>query len=98
MTSPTKFYHLIHITLEICSCDQSLVTLAFLWEKLSQLQFYKNLNRKAAFFKGWSWFKFSKLGLALDADLKFYISVARWSKLKARKFWGLIPMFVEGTR
>ena len=46
------------------SCDQSLVTAAFLWEKLSQPQFYKDLTRKIAFFEGWSWFKFNNLGLA----------------------------------
>ena len=40
MTSPTKFYHVIQIILYMCSCDQSLVTVAFLWEKLSQPQFY----------------------------------------------------------
>ena len=36
------------------SCDQSLVILIFLWEKLSQSQFDKDLtrNRKAAFFDG----------------------------------------------
>ena len=50
-----KFYHLIQIIFWMCSCDQSLVTLAFLWEKLSQPQFYKDLTR---FSEGWSWFKF----------------------------------------
>ena len=30
MTSPTKFYHVIQIIMEIWSSDQSLVTLAFL--------------------------------------------------------------------
>ena len=50
MTSPTKFYQVIQIILYMCSCDQSLVTLAFLWEKLSQPQFYKDLTRKTAFF------------------------------------------------
>ena len=29
--------------------------------------------------------------------LKFYISVAKGLKLKVRKFWGLIHMFVEVT-
>ena len=29
---------------------------------------------------------------------KFYTSVAEKLKLKVRKFWGLIPMFVEVTR
>ena len=33
----------------------------------------------------------------LDMDLKFYTSVVKGSKLKIRKFWGLIPTFVEVT-
>ena len=41
----------------------SLVTLAFLWEKLPQPQFYKNLTRKTTFLRGvldsssiiWDW-------------------------------------------
>ena len=79
------------------SYDQSLVTLAFLWEKLSQPQFYKDLTRKTTFFEGWSWFKFDNLGLELGKNLKFYTSVVKGLKLKARKFWGLIPTFVEVT-
>ena len=81
----------------MCSCDQSLVTLAFLWEKLSQPQFYKDLTRKTAFFEGWSWFKFNNLGLALGTNSKFYNSLAKGLKLKVRKFQGLLLMFVEGT-
>ena len=81
----------------MCSCDQGLVTLAFLREKLSQPQFYKYLTRKTAFFEEWSWFKFNNLGLVLGTDLKFYTSLAKGLKLKARKFWGLIPTFVEVT-
>ena len=53
------------------------------------------MTRKTAFFEGWSWFKFNNLGLALGTNLKFYTSVAKGLKLKVRKFWGLIPMFVE---
>ena len=30
-------------------------------------------------------------------DLKFYASVQKALKLKVRKFWGLIPTFVEVT-
>ena len=30
-----KFYHVIQIILYMWSCDQSLVTVAYLWEKLS---------------------------------------------------------------
>ena len=69
------------------SCDQSLVTVAFLWEKLSQPQFYKYLTRKTAFFERWSWFKFNNLGLALCTNLKSDTTVAKGSKLKVRKFW-----------
>ena len=98
MTSPTKFYHVIQIIMYICSCEQSLVTLAFLWEKLSQPQFYKDLTKKIAFFEGWSWFKFNNLGLPLGANLKFYTSVAKRLQLKIRKFWRLISTFVEVTR
>ena len=68
------------------SCDQSLVTLAFLREKLLQPQFCKDLARKIAFFEGWSWFKFNNLGLTLSTNSKFYTSVAKGLKLKARKF------------
>ena len=81
----------------MCSCDQSLVTQSFLWEKLSQPQFYKNLTRKTTFFEEWSWFKFNNLGLALGTNLKFYTSVAKGLKPKAKRFWGLIPTFVEVT-
>ena len=97
MTSPAKFYHVIQIILLMCSCDQSFVTLAFLWKKLSQPHFSKDLTRKTASFEVWSWFKFNNLGLALDTNLKFYTSVTKGLKLKARKFWGLIPTFVEVT-
>ena len=68
------------------SCDQGLVTLAFLREKLSKSQFYKDLTRKPAFFEGWSLFKFNNLGLPLGMNLKFYTSVAEGLKLKFRKF------------
>ena len=81
----------------MCSCDQILVTLAFLREKLLQPQFYKDLTRKTTFFEGWSWFKFNNLGLALGANLKVYTSVAKRLKLKVRKFWGVIRTFVEVT-
>ena len=81
----------------MCSCDQILVTLAFLWEKLSQPQFYKVLTRKMLFFEGWSSLKFNNLGLALVTNLKFYTSVAKGWKLKVKKFWGLICTFLEVT-
>ena len=81
----------------MCSCDQSLVTLAFLRETLLQPQFCKDLTRKTAFFEGWSSFKFNNLGLALGTNLKFYTSVAKGLKLKVRKFWGLTRTFVKVT-
>ena len=95
--TPPKIYHVIQIILYMCSCDQSLVTVALLWEKLSQPQFYKDLTRNTAFFEGWSWFKFNNLGLAVGTNLKFYTSVAKRLKLKVRKFLGLIPTFLEVT-
>ena len=53
------------------------------------------MTRKTASFEGWSWFKFNNFGLALGTNLKIYTSVAKGSKLKFRKFWGLIPTFIE---
>ena len=97
MTSSTIFHHVIQVISQIWSCDQSLVTVAFLQKRLTQPQFYKGLTRKTSFFDRWSWFKFNNLGLALGTNLKFYTSVAKGLKLKVRKFWGLIPTFVEVT-
>ena len=64
---------------------------------LSQPQFYKDLTRKTVFFEGWSWFKFNNLRLAVGTNSKSYTSKAKSLKLKVRKFWGLIPTFVEVT-
>ena len=97
MKSTTKFYHEIQIILQMRSYDQRFVTVAFLWEKLSQPQFDRNLTRKTVFFEGWFWFKFNKLGLTQGTNLKFYTSVIKGSKLKVRKFPGLIRTFVEVT-
>ena len=79
------------------SCDQSLVTRAFPWKKLWLPQFYINFTRKSNFFEGCSWFKFNNIGEALGVALNFYTSVTKGLKLKVRKFWGLIPAFVEVT-
>ena len=54
-------------------------------------------KKKTIFFKGGSWFKFNNLGLVLVMTLKCYYSVAKGLKLQVRKFWGLIPAFVEAT-
>ena len=55
------------------------------------------VDQKTAFLEGWPCFKFNNLGLALGTNLKFYTSVGKGWKLKLRKLWGLIPMFVENT-
>ena len=55
------------------------------------------MTRKTASFEGWSWFKFNNLGLTLGTNLRFYTSVAKGLKLQVRKFWRLIPTFVEVT-
>ena len=70
---------------------------SILWEKLSYLQFYKDLTRKIIFSERKSWFKLSNLRLALDMALKFYTSLAIGLKLKVKTFWRLIPTFVEVT-
>ena len=53
-TSPTKCYHVIQNILYMWSCHKSFVTLAFLWKKFSERQFYKYLTRKINFFDGYS--------------------------------------------
>ena len=55
------------------------------------------MTRRNNFFEGCCWFKFNNLGLALGMALTFYTSMAKGLKLKVRKFWGLIPTFVEVT-
>ena len=57
----------------------------------------QGFDQKNDFFEGWSSFKFNNLGLALGMALKFYTSVAKESKLKVRKFFGLILTFVKVT-
>ena len=55
------------------------------------------MKRKTNFFEGQSWFKFNILGLVLDTNLKFYTSLSKALKLKARKYRGLIRTFAEFT-
>ena len=71
-------------------------SISFLWEKLQEPQFYKDL-RKNCFFEGWSWLTSNNLGLVLGTNLKIYTSVPKGLKLTVRKFWELIPTFVEVT-
>ena len=54
-----------------------------------------DLTRKNTFFEEWSSLKVNHLGLALGMALKFYTSVAKGLKLKARKFLGLMLKFAE---
>ena len=57
----------------------------------------QGFDQKKQFFEEWSLFKFSDLGLVLGINLKFYVSVAKGSKLKVRNLWELILTFGEGT-
>ena len=41
--------------------------------------------------------KFNNLGLSLGTNVKIYTNVPKGLKLKVRKFWELIPTFVEVT-
>ena len=59
---------------------------------ISILQEFDQKNR---FFGGLSWLRVNNLGLALGMNLKFYTSMAKGLKLKARKFWQLFSTFVE---
>ena len=53
------------------------------------------MTKEKNFFEGCAWFKFNNLGLALVMALKFYAIVAKGFKLKVKRFWVLIPAFVE---
>ena len=58
----------------------------------------QRFDLKNQFFEVCCWFKFNNLELALGMALKFYTSVAKGLKLKAREFFvGLIPTSVEST-
>ena len=57
----------------------------------------QGFDQKNQFFKGWFWFKFNNLELALGMASKFYTSVTKGSKSKVRRFYGLILTFLEVT-
>ena len=59
------------------SCDQSLVTLAFIITSI-----LKGFDQKNQFFEGRSWFTFNNLELALGMALKLYTSATKELKLK----------------
>ena len=55
----------------------------------------QEFDQKNCFSEGLSWLKVNNLGLALGINLKFYTSMAKGLKLKARKFLRLFSTFVE---
>ena len=58
----------------------------------------QGFNQKSELFlEGCYWFKFNYLGLVLDMALRFYAMVEKGLKLQVRKFWRVIPTFVEVT-
>ena len=69
MASPTKFYHVTQIILQIWLCDQSLVTLAFLGEVIITPISEGFDQKNHFFFEESSWFKFNNLELVLGMVL-----------------------------
>ena len=83
--------HTVDVVLCSKFCDSSISTREVITNSILQGFDLKKKN----FFEAWSWFKFNNLGLALGMTLKFYTSVAKGLRLKVRKFWGLLSVFVE---
>ena len=71
MTSPTKFYHVTQIIVDV-----------FMWPKFGNFCIYmreviitstlRGFDQKKHFFEGWSWLKFNNLEQALGMALKLY--------------------------
>ena len=99
--------YIYDVTRKILSRDSNYIVDVVMWPKFGNcniymreviiISFYKDLTRKTAFSEGWFWLKFNNLGLALGMNLKFYTSVEKELELKVRKFYGLVPTFVEVT-
>ena len=97
------------VTNHILSHDWNYTVPVFMWPKFgnssismrkcsiitSILQGFN--QKKHFFFESWSWFGFNNLGLALGMSLKVYNSVVIRLKLKVKKVWRLIPVFLEVT-
>ena len=81
----------------VISFDWNYIVDVIKWPKFGNSSASKDLSRKNNFLKGCSCFKFNNLGLACGMALKFYTNVAKGFELKVRKFWRLIPTFVEVT-
>ena len=95
----------VHIVInKILSCDSNYVVDVVMWPTFgnSSVSMGKviialvllGLDQKNNIFEECSWLKFNILGVALGVALKFYTSVAKGLKLKIRKFWRIIQMFV----
>ena len=92
---------------KILSRDSDYIVCIVMWPKLSNSRISKNevivnsilfgFDQKNHLFARCSWFKFNNLGLALPMALIFYTGLAKELKLRVRRFWGLIPTFVEVT-
>ena len=106
-----KYYDVIsfvvEVTIKILSHDSNYIVDAVTWPKFGNSNFcmkeviitssLQGFYQKKLFFRERSCFKFNNLGLTLGINLKFYFRVAKRLKLNVRKFWGLIPAFVEIT-
>ena len=68
----------------MCSCDQSLVTLAFLLEKLPWPQLCKDLNKKPIFVRG----ALGASSIIWDYDWKYNCS--KGVETKSQKIFGAI--------
>ena len=64
---------------------------------MASINSIKTWPEKTIFLRGGLGLKFSDLRLALGMALKFYTSVANGSKLKVRKFYGLVSTFGKVT-
>ena len=84
------------VTNKILSRDSNYNVNAVMWAKFGNSS---TSVREVIIFdqKGWFWFMFNNLGLALGTNLKFYTSVSEGLRVKVRMFWGLIPTFAEVT-
>ena len=96
---------IVHVVInKILSCDSNYVADVVMWSTFgnSSVSMGKviialvllGLDQKNNIFEECSWLKFNILGVALGVALKFYTSVAKGLKLKIRKFWRIIQMFV----
>ena len=61
------------VTSKILSRDSNYILDLVMWSNFYERSYHKlqDLAWKTTLFKGWSWFKFNNLGLALGAVLKF---------------------------